>query len=105
VNARKVRRPAESNRHLIVGEDSYLRAQEREKTIAASVPAEARAFAVQDFSLSRGNLSEVERAAAAPTLLSPRQVLVLREVERLGEEEVERLEALLDSLPEFTVLL
>ncbi len=98
-------RQTKSNLHLIVGEDSYLRAQEREKIIATNVPAEARPFAVRDFSLSRANLSEVERAATAPTLLSPRQVLVLRDVERLGEEEVERLEALIDSLPEFTVLL
>jgi DNA polymerase-3 subunit delta len=101
VPARHTRRAA----HLIEGEDSYLRQKIRGEIVEKLVPEEARAFAVQDFSLSRGNLSEVERAAAAPTLLSPRQVLVLREVERLGEEEVERLEALLDSLPEFTVLL
>jgi len=105
VDARKVARRTESNLHLIVGEDSYLRVQQREKIIADTVPAEARPFAVQEFSLSRTELGEVERSAAAPTLLSPRQVLVLREVERLDDEEVERLERLLDSLPEFTVVI
>jgi len=92
--------------HLIEGEDSYLRQKIRGELIEQFVPQEeARVFAVQEFSLSRTRLQEIERAASAPTLLSPRQVLVLREVEKLGDEDLERLEALLDSLPEFTVLI
>ena len=102
--ARKTARRSVPALHLIVGEDSYLRAQPREEIIAASVPAEARPFAVQEFSLARTGLAEVGRAAAVPTLLSPRQVLVLRDIETLSEEEVESLEAMLDSVPEFTVL-
>jgi len=89
--------------HLIVGEDSYLRQQARE-SLLASVPEEARPFAVQEFSLARTDLDEVRRAATTPTLLSPRQVLLLRDAERLGEEEVDQLGELIDSLPEFTLL-
>ncbi|MCI0404404.1 MAG: DNA polymerase III subunit delta [Acidobacteria bacterium] len=69
------------------------------------VPEEARAFAVREYSLARTGLDEVRRAASTPTLLSPRQVLILRDAESLGEEEIEQLEELLDSLPEFTLLL
>ncbi len=98
-------KPARRALHLIEGEDSYLRQKIRGEIVEKLVPEDARAFAVQEFSLGRTGLAEVERAAAAPTLLSPRQVLVLREVERLGDEDVERLEGLLESLPECTVLI
>jgi len=90
--------------HLIVGEDSYLRRQAREELLA-QVPEEARPFAVQEFSLARTDLDEVLRAASTPTLLSPRQALLLRDAESLGEEQVEQLGELLDSLPEFTLLI
>ncbi|HXE74647.1 MAG TPA: DNA polymerase III subunit delta [Candidatus Xenobia bacterium] len=92
--------------HLIEGGDSYLRQKIREELLAQFVPQmDARAFAVQEFSLSRASLEEIERAASSPTLLSPRQVLVLRDAEKLDEEELDRLEGLLDSLPEFTVVI
>jgi len=90
--------------HLILGEDSYLRQQAREELLR-EVPEDARAFAVREFSLARADLDEVQRAATTPTLLSPRQILLLRDVESLGEEDVEHLEELLDSLPDFTLLI
>ncbi|MGH9789146.1 MAG: DNA polymerase III subunit delta [Candidatus Acidiferrales bacterium] len=90
--------------HLILGEDSYLRQQARDELLAL-VPEEARAFAVQEFSLARADLDEVQRAATTPTLLSPRQVLLLRDAGRLGEEDVEQLGELIDSLPDFTLLI
>jgi len=91
--------------HLILGEDSYLREKIRKEILDAHVPAEARAFAVQEFSLARADVEEVQRVATTPTLLSPRQALLLRDVERLDEEEVEQFGELLDSLPEFTLLI
>ncbi len=99
-------RPLRSTRsaHLLIGEDSYLRQQIRDELLGV-VPEEARAFAVREYSLARTGLDEVRRAAATPTLLSPRQVLILRDAESLGEEEIKQLEELLDSLPEFTLLL
>ena len=42
--------------HLIEGEDSYLRRKIRGEIIEKLVPEEARAFAVQEFSLSRSGL-------------------------------------------------
>ena len=90
--------------HLILGEDSYLRQQAREELLR-EVPEDARAFAVREFSLARADLDEVQRAATTPTLLSARQILLLRDVESLGEEDVEHLEELLDSLPDFTLLI
>jgi len=90
--------------HLILGEDSYLRQQAREELLR-EVPEDARAFAVREFSLARADLDEVQRAATTPTLLSPRQILLLRDAESLGEEDVEHLEELLDSLPDFTLLI
>lgn len=90
--------------HLILGEDSYLRQQAREELLRG-VPDEARAFAVREFSLARADLEEVQRAATTPTLLSPRQVLLLRDAERVGEEELEQLGDLIDSLPDFTLLI
>lgn len=99
------RPPARRAPHFILGEDSYRRQELREEIIRSLVPEEARAFAVREFSLARAELAEVLRAATTPTLLSPRQVLVLTDVERLGEDEVEQLEELLDAAPEFTVLL
>lgn len=91
--------------HLILGEDSYLRQEIRKEVLDQHVPEEARAFAMQEFSLARTDLDEVLRAATTPTLLSPRQVLLLRDAESLGEEEVEQLGELIESLPEFTLLI
>ena len=104
MTARSRARRSTGAAHLILGADSYLRQQAREELLGA-VPEEARAFAVQEFSLARADLDEVQRAATTPTLLSPRQVLLLRGAESLGEEEVEQLEQLIDSLPDFTLLI
>jgi DNA polymerase-3 subunit delta len=97
-------RPRSRRAHLILGEDSYLRQEIRTELLAA-VPEGARAFAVQEFSLARTSLDAVRRHATTPTLLSPLQVLILRDAGGLGEEEVEKLGELLDSLPDFTLLL
>jgi DNA polymerase-3 subunit delta len=103
VTSRPLARRSTRRAHLIVGEDSYLRQQIRDELLAV-VPEEARAFAVREYSLARTGLGEIRRAATTPTLLSPQQVLILRDVASLGEEEVDELAELLDSLPPFTVL-
>jgi DNA polymerase-3 subunit delta len=90
--------------HFIHGEDSYLRQQLREELLS-EIPEDARAFAVQEFSLARTGLDDVRRAATTPTLLSPQQILILRDASCLGEAEVDELGELLDSLPEFARLI
>lgn len=90
--------------HLILGEDSYLREQLRKELINKHVPEDARAFAVQEFSLARTSLEDVRAAATTPTLLSPQQVLLLRDAVRLGEDEVDDLSELLDAVPDFSLL-
>lgn len=90
--------------YLIVGEDSYLRTFQREEIIAAHVPEEARAFAVAEFSLERTLLAEALSLAATRPMLSPRQVLVLSEVEALDDEQVAQLEQYFAAPTDFTVL-
>jgi DNA polymerase-3 subunit delta len=90
---------------LVVGEDSYLRTQYRERIIAAHVPEEARAFAVAQFSLGRTPLPTALSQAATRPMLSPRQVLVLSDVEALSEEDLRDLEHYLAAPADFTVLI
>ncbi|MFQ5723135.1 MAG: DNA polymerase III subunit delta [Terriglobia bacterium] len=90
--------------YLIVGEDSYLRSRLREQIVAAAVPPEARGMAVAKFSLEETPLGEVLGRAATAPLFSPSQVLVLSDVEALGEKELDQLEKYLEAPPESTVL-
>lgn len=90
--------------YLIVGEDSYLRTCQREAIIAASVPEEARVFAVAQFSLQRTPLAEVLARAATRPLLSPHQVLILSDVEGLDDEQLTQLEEYFAAPADFTVL-
>lgn len=90
--------------YLIVGNDSYLRTAQREEIIAANVPEEARAFAVAQFSLRQTPLAEVLAQAATRPLLSPRQVLVVTEIDTLTDEHLTRLEEYFAAPVDFTVL-
>lgn len=90
--------------YLVVGEDTYLRTCQREEIIAANVPAEARAFAVAEFSLERTRLAEVLARAATRPLLSPHQVLILSDVEGLDDEQLTQLEEYFAAPADFTVL-
>lgn len=90
--------------YCLVGPDSYLRTTRREEIIAATVPPEAREFAVARFSLERTALAEALALAATRPMLSPRQVILLTEAGAVGEEDVEALEAYFHSPAEFTVL-
>lgn len=90
--------------YLIVGTDAYLRAQYREEIIAASVPKETRAFAVASFSLERTPLARVLSHAAMPPLLSPRQVLILNDLDSLQDQDSKRLEGYFSAPADFTVL-
>jgi len=90
--------------YLILGEDSYLRERLREELIEERVPAEARAMAVARFDLGESPLAEVLRQAAAPSLFSPCQVLVLQRADALREADLEELEAYWEAPADFTVL-
>lgn len=90
--------------YLIVGEDGYLRELYREEILSAALPPEARDFAVARFSVERSGLGEVLRQALSRPMLSPRQVLLIREWEELGEEDQQRLEEYLDDPAEFSIL-
>jgi len=89
---------------LIVGEDAYLRLQYREEIVAANVPAEARDFAVARFSLKQSSLEEVLSQARILPMLSPRQVMVVTEVDTLAETEIRALEEYLEAPVESTIL-
>lgn len=96
--------PCRPSAHLIVGEDSYLRICRREEIIAAHVPESARAFAVAQFSLARTPLGQVLGQGAMRPMLSPRQVLVLSELDGVVEEEWAYLEEYFAAPVDFTVL-
>lgn len=78
--------------YLLLGGDLYLRDLCREQVIEAAIPLEARGLAVARFSLKDVILGEVIRQALTLPMLSPRQVLVVRDLQRAGESEVEALE-------------
>ncbi|MGH9862471.1 MAG: DNA polymerase III subunit delta, partial [Candidatus Acidiferrales bacterium] len=100
---RPSRRPA-SPAYLIVGPDSYLRSQARERIIGAHVPAEVRDFAVGRFSLERTPLGTVLAQALNRPMLSPVQVLVITELEGVKEEALAELEEYFSTPADFTVL-
>jgi DNA polymerase-3 subunit delta len=103
--ARKRSRSSAPAAYLIVGEDSFLRAQWRENIVADNVPEEARAFAVARFSLEQVPLADALVQAVTRPMLSPRQVLVLSDVDRLKEDQLADLQRYLDSPADFTVLI
>lgn len=90
---------------LIVGEDSYLRSLLREEIVSARVPPEAREAAVTSYSLADTPLEEVLARALVRPLFCPCQVLVVTEADRLGEEQVARLEEYWKAPTDFTVLI
>jgi DNA polymerase III delta subunit len=90
--------------HLIVGEDTYLGQQRREEIIKANVPAEARDFAVARFSLNRSPLGDILARARILPMLSPKQVIVITDVDAMREVEVGELEEYLAAPVDFTVL-
>lgn len=104
MSPRKPRRPAASGAHLIVGEDDYLRLRKREEIIADAVPADARDFAVTQVSLEKTALTQALALAATLPMLSPRQVLVLSDVDAVTDEDLAQLETYLDDPAGFTVL-
>ncbi len=90
--------------YLIVGEDSSLRLARRQEIVSQLLPVEAREFGVEKISLDRGSLATVLARAATRPLLSPRQVLVLDNLDALGEEDIPVLEEYFHRPTEFTVL-
>lgn len=91
--AEQLRRKRFSPAYLLLGRDLYLRELCRDRLIEAAVPAEARELAVVRLSLKEISLGEVLRQAQTLPMLSPRQVLVVSEVERATESDVEMLES------------
>jgi DNA polymerase-3 subunit delta len=74
---------------LLVGSDLYLRDTCREKIIEAYIPETARAWGVTRLSLRETPLDRVFRQAQTSPMLSPRQVVVVADLEvleRLGDD-------------------
>ncbi|MFQ5817131.1 MAG: DNA polymerase III subunit delta [Terriglobia bacterium] len=101
----QLRRKRFAPAYLLLGRDLYLRDLYRERVIKAAVPAEARSLAVARLSLKELTLAEVLRQAQTLPMLSPRQVLVLGDVERVGESDLEALENYFQDSNPATVLL
>ena len=91
--------------YLVLGEDQFLRDRFREEILTASVPAEAREFALSRFSLKGTSLTDVLRQAATQPMFAPRQVVVVTEVESLREDELVALADYLEHPPAYTVML
>ncbi|MFQ5926096.1 MAG: DNA polymerase III subunit delta [Terriglobia bacterium] len=91
--------------YLLLGEDLYLRDLCREKLIEAAVPAELRGLAVARLSLKEVTLAEVLRQAQTLPMLSPRQVLLVSDIERARESELEALENYFEDSNPATVVL
>lgn len=102
--ARRSPRASQPPAHLIVGEDSYLRAQFKEEIIASCVSPEGRALAVMQIVLEETPLEEVLGRASIRPLFSPCQVFVLSGADTLTEEQVAQLEAYWQAPADFTVL-
>jgi DNA polymerase-3 subunit delta len=90
--------------HLIEGEDTYRRQQQRNEIIEANVPAQARDLAVAHFSLNRSSLGEILARARILPMLSSKQVIVITDVDAIGEAELGELEDYLAAPVDFTVL-
>lgn len=91
--------------YLLLGADLYLRDFCRHHLIEAAVPAEARGLGVSRVSLKEVALAEVVRQAQTLPMLSPRQVLVVSDVERAEDVELEVLENYFQDPNPATVLL
>ena len=96
---------------LLLGEDAYLRQMCRRKIIEAYVPEGMRDWGVMRFSADEDDVSKILGQAQTLPMLSPRQVIVVRDVEvweRLGEESrealVEQLSAYLENPAPLSVL-
>lgn len=96
---------------LLLGSDLYLRDQCRAKLIEACVPEASRAWAVTRLSLEDVSLSRVLQQAQTMPMLSPRQVILVSDLDalaRLGDEKREEVEEQLQGYLEkpapFTVL-
>ncbi len=95
---------------VLLGSDSYLREMCRDALIDTYVPAATRDWALGRLSARGGWFEAFERAQTLP-MMSPRQVLIVEEVEALEElgekardEAVAALEAYLADPAPFTVL-
>jgi len=74
---------------VLLGSDSYLREMCRKKIIDASVPEDARDWAVARLSAREEGWDEILGRASTLPMLAPRQVILVdsaESVERLGEE-------------------
>lgn len=95
---------------LLLGEEPYLRDSCRAQLIKTFVAEEARAWAVSRYSADRGETRAALDQAQTMAMLSPQQVVFLKEaeaIEKLGEknreEVVAQLDAYLDDPAPFTV--
>ena len=96
---------------LLLGGDVYLRDLCRARLVEASVPDNARDWAVWRFSAAEDSLDRALGQAQTMPMLAPRQVVFLEAVEaleRLGEEArdaaVDQLNAYLEDPAPFTLL-
>jgi len=102
---RQLKRKRFAAAYLLLGGDLYSRDLCRERLIAAAVPEPARSLAVAKFSLKEARLADVLRQAQTLPMLSPRQVLVVSEVESADDPELEALQAYFEDPSPFTILL
>lgn len=86
--AAQLRRKRFAPAYLLLGGDLYLRDRASENIIEAAVPEEACGLAVARLSLKETSLAEVLHQAQTLPMLSRRQVLIVRDVERASEAEV-----------------
>jgi DNA polymerase-3 subunit delta len=91
---------------LVDGDDATLIAEEVRALIAELVTDEDRELAVEDFGGEEVDLGRVADSCATPPFLSPRRVVVVRDIGRFSTDEVAPLLAYLeDSLPTTVLVL
>ncbi len=90
--------------YLLLGGDLYLRDLCRKSLVAAAVPEPARSLAVAKFSLKEAGLTDVLRQARTLPMLSPRQVLLVSELESVDDSELEALQDYFKDPSPFTIL-
>lgn len=101
---RQLKRKRFAAAYLLLGGDLYLRDLCRESLVAAAVPEQARSLAVAKFSLKEASVADALRQAQTLPMLSPRQVLVVSEVESADDPELEALQTYFEDPSPFTIL-